>query len=63
MAWNKAATVVLADYPSLPPQQRNILRRMFLDPHVRAMQTDWHGLTRFLVAAFRADATPCRRFR
>lgn len=57
VAWNKAATVVMADYPSLPPQQRNILRRMFLNPQVRAMQTDWHGLTRFLVAAFRADAT------
>ncbi|WP_312691627.1 helix-turn-helix transcriptional regulator [Kosakonia sp.] len=56
LAWNKAATVVLSDYPSLPFQQRNILRRMFLNPHVRAMQNDWQGLTRFLVAAFRADA-------
>src|SRR6202158_4144164 len=32
VAWNRAATVMLMDYGSLPPEQRNILRVMFLDP-------------------------------
>ena len=32
VAWNKAATVMLIDYGSLPPEQRNTLRFMFLDP-------------------------------
>ena len=32
VAWNRAATVVLTDYGALPPEQRNILRMMFLDP-------------------------------
>ncbi len=57
LAWNRAATVVLADYPSQPARERNILRRIFLHPQARAAQADWHGLARFLVAAFRADAT------
>lgn len=57
LAWNSAATVVLADYATLPVQERNIMRRIFLNPQVRDAQGDWQGLTRFLVAAFRAEAT------
>ncbi len=56
VAWNRAA-VVLSDYDTLPPGQRNILRRIFCDPRVRAAQHDWEGLARFVVGAFRADAT------
>ena len=56
VAWNRAASAVLADYGALPPEQRNILRLVFLDPHVRAKQPDWEGVARFVVAAFRADA-------
>jgi hypothetical protein len=40
----------------LPPQQRNILRFIFLDPRVRAAQYDWDSVARFVVAAFRVDA-------
>jgi transcriptional regulator with XRE-family HTH domain len=56
VAWNRAASVVLKDYASLPIEQRNILRLMFCDPQVRAAQPDWEGVARFVVAAFRADA-------
>lgn len=56
VAWNRAAAVVLTDYGSLPPERRNILRLVFLDPRVRAAQFDWDGVARFVVAAFRADA-------
>jgi len=56
VAWNRAATVMLMDYGSLPPKQRNILRFMFLDPHVRAAQHDWESVARFVVATFRVDA-------
>ena len=56
VAWNHAAAVVFTDYGSLPPSQRNILRRIFCDPSVRAAQHDWEGLARFVVGAFRADA-------
>ena len=56
VAWNRAATVMLTDYGSLPPQQRNILRLIFLDPRVRAAQYDWESVARFVVSAFRVDA-------
>ncbi|MEI9984194.1 MAG: helix-turn-helix transcriptional regulator [Aliidongia sp.] len=56
VAWNRAATVMLTDYGSLPPDQRNILRFIFLDPRVRAAQHDWESVARFVVGAFRVDA-------
>ncbi|MBR0939176.1 helix-turn-helix transcriptional regulator [Bradyrhizobium jicamae] len=56
VAWNRAATVMLTDYGSLPPRERNVLRFMFLDPRVRAAQHDWESVARFVVAAFRVDA-------
>lgn len=56
VAWNGAATVMLTDYGSLPPDQRNILRFIFLDPVVRAAQYDWESVARFVVGAFRVDA-------
>ncbi|HEX4025418.1 MAG TPA: helix-turn-helix transcriptional regulator [Steroidobacteraceae bacterium] len=56
VAWNRAATVILSDYGSLPPEQRNVLRFIFLDPRVRAAQYDWEGVARFVVGAFRVDA-------
>ena len=56
VAWNRAATVMLIDYGSLPPEQRNILRFIFLDPRARAAQYDWESVARFVVGAFRVDA-------
>ncbi len=56
VAWNRAAAVVLTDYGALPPGERNILRMMFGNPHVRAAQHDWDSIARFVVGAFRADA-------
>ena len=55
VAWNRAATLVLADYGELPVEERNILRRIFCDPRSRAMNADWDSVARFVVAAFRAD--------
>jgi transcriptional regulator with XRE-family HTH domain len=55
-AWNRAATVMLLDYGTLPPEQRNILRFIFLDERVRAAQYDWESVARFVVGAFRVDA-------
>ncbi|RWN28998.1 MAG: XRE family transcriptional regulator [Mesorhizobium sp.] len=56
VAWNRAARVVLTDYSALPEGERNILRFMFLTPHIRARQHDWQNLARFVVGSFRADA-------
>ncbi|CUS46736.1 Putative DNA-binding protein in cluster with Type I restriction-modification system [hydrothermal vent metagenome] len=56
VAWNRAAAAILTDYGALPPDQRNILRMIFLDPRVRDAQFDWESVARFVVSAFRADA-------
>ncbi len=55
IAWNKAATVVMTDYAKLPDGQRNVLRMMFRDSGVRAAQSDWRSVARYVVASFRAD--------
>ncbi|HTW75936.1 MAG TPA: helix-turn-helix transcriptional regulator [Steroidobacteraceae bacterium] len=56
VAWNRAATLLLTDYGSLPPGQRNILRYIFLDPRARAAQYDWESVARFALGAFRVEA-------
>ncbi|MBX9711531.1 MAG: helix-turn-helix transcriptional regulator [Xanthobacteraceae bacterium] len=55
VAWNRAAAVVLTDYGALEASQRNILRLMFSSSRVRAAQSDWESVARFVVAGFRAD--------
>jgi transcriptional regulator with XRE-family HTH domain len=55
VAWNRAASAVLVDYEKLPPAERNILRLIFCNPQIRALQTDWESAARFVVAAFRAE--------
>ncbi|NLS18518.1 helix-turn-helix domain-containing protein [Rhizobium sp. P40RR-XXII] len=56
IAWNKAATIMLIDYGSLPPEERNILRYIFLNPRARAAQYDWESVARFALGAFRVDS-------
>lgn len=56
VAWNRAASMMLIDYGSLPPERRNILRHIFLDPSARAAQYDWEAVARFALGAFRVDA-------
>src|SRR5947209_12361561 len=53
IAWNRAAAALLIDYGKLPLEQRNILRLMFGNPHLRAAQEEWRSVARFVVAAFR----------
>jgi transcriptional regulator with XRE-family HTH domain len=56
IAWNRAAAVMLMDPGSLPPEQRNLLRVMFLDPRARAWHDDWESMARLVVGAFRLDS-------
>ena len=56
VAWNEAAAALLTDYSKLPREQRNILRLMFSDSRVKAVQEDWQSVARYVVGAFRADA-------
>ncbi len=55
VAWNRAASAVLADFESIPAEQRNGLRLVFCNPRVRNAMANWESDARFVVAAFRAD--------
>lgn len=57
IAWNQAATIMFTDYGKLPPEQRNILRFIFLDPHARAAQYNWENVARFVLGSFRVEST------
>jgi hypothetical protein len=46
---------MLTDYASIPAEQRNILRFIFLSPRARAAQYDWTSVARYAVGAFRVD--------
>lgn len=56
LAWNRAAALVLTDYGQLPVGERNVLRLLFCDPQIRAVQAEWEHAARSVVAAFRIDA-------
>jgi transcriptional regulator with XRE-family HTH domain len=56
IAWNRAAASVLTDYSTLPEGQRNVLRMMFRDSRVRAAQSNWQSVARYVVASFRAES-------
>ncbi len=60
IAWNRPASLVLTDYGARLPNDRNILRSLFLDPRVRAAQCDWQSVARLVVGAFRVDAARAR---
>jgi transcriptional regulator with XRE-family HTH domain len=55
VAWNDAANAVFG-YDRAAKEERNLLRRMFLDPAMPALLDDWMGVARFVVSTFRADA-------
>src|SRR2546427_10635913 len=55
VAWNRAAAAVLVDYGTLDPKQRDLLRLVFFDTHIRGKQLDWQGVVRLGVGGFRAD--------
>jgi transcriptional regulator with XRE-family HTH domain len=55
VAWNRAATVMLTNYALLAPEQRNILRWIFLDPRARNAQYDWETVARSVLGTFRLE--------
>lgn len=54
IAWNSAASAVLADYDSLAPAERNVLRLMFLDD-ASDRDEEWESVAQFVVGVFRGD--------
>lgn len=56
LAWNHLATAVFKDFATIPRQERNFLRMLFLDADVRSRFVDWATVARAAVAFFRAAA-------
>lgn len=57
VAWNNAASIMFADYASLPLKQRNSMRILFCNPAIRNSMVNWEADVRSAVAAFRRDIT------
>jgi len=63
LAANRAARALFADWPSLPPTERNMLHWMLTDPAARHIYAEWEReagaqLARFRTAAARHPGDP-----
>ncbi|TGN75688.1 XRE family transcriptional regulator [Streptomyces bauhiniae] len=58
LAWNRAASVLLADFGAMAPVDRNIARWLFLDPATRTRYPDWEEIAAPTVAALRSYRNP-----
>lgn len=56
LAANRAARALWADWPALPPDQRNVLWWTFTDPAARTVLVDWQAEASAQLARFRAAA-------
>ncbi|KJK57426.1 helix-turn-helix transcriptional regulator [Saccharothrix sp. ST-888] len=56
LAWNRLAAALMADFPNLPPRERNMARRIFLDPHAPEVHQDWDEAARTTVGMLRMAA-------
>ncbi|MFD8702835.1 hypothetical protein ACFV1W_09495 [Kitasatospora sp. NPDC059648] len=56
LAWNRPAAALIADFPRLAPRERNMARRIFLDPDAREVHLDWDEAARTTVGILRMAA-------
>ncbi|MFF5140400.1 helix-turn-helix transcriptional regulator [Streptomyces sp. NPDC013157] len=60
LAWNPmAAALFSTDFAKIPRPQRNYGRRLFTDPAMRTLYTDWEESARNTVAVLRQQAAAC----
>ncbi|MDR3375548.1 MAG: helix-turn-helix transcriptional regulator [Ancalomicrobiaceae bacterium] len=55
VAWNRAAEVVLSPYGDIAPENRNLIRHIFLGGQTRQKMAHWEDNARAVVALFRAE--------
>jgi transcriptional regulator with XRE-family HTH domain len=55
IAWNPAATEWYDDWALLPPEERNMMRWMLIDPNARERLVDWEEDTRDALARWRVQ--------
>ncbi|GLY98196.1 transcriptional regulator [Actinoplanes sp. NBRC 103695] len=57
VAWNRAARLILSDYEAMAPEDRNILKILFLDPVTRGRLPEWEREAGQAVSTFRHELT------
>ncbi|SDE16753.1 Helix-turn-helix domain-containing protein [Paenibacillus sp. UNCCL117] len=55
IVWNRAAELIIADFGSLPDDERNMMDIMFLKPDYRHRLVNWEAAARYSVAVLRAS--------
>jgi transcriptional regulator with XRE-family HTH domain len=55
LAWNQAACSVFMDLDQIPPQARNLIMIISMDPAIKHTLVDWEKQVRRIMAEFRAD--------
>ncbi|WP_344856900.1 helix-turn-helix transcriptional regulator [Planomonospora alba] len=56
LAWNPLAAALFLDFARLPADQRNLVRLVFLDPHIRGLYAHWEAVAVDAVARLRMVA-------
>ena len=56
LAWNGLAAALIADFPKLPPAQRNMAWQLFLNPRAPERHPDWTEAARSTVGILRMAA-------
>lgn len=55
IAWNRAAELIIADFGSLPKNERYMMNVMFLHSDYRQRLANWEGYARYATAMLRAN--------
>jgi len=55
IAWNRAVELIIADFGSLPENERYMLNIMFFKPDYRKRLVNWEGFARYSAAVLRAN--------
>ncbi|MEU4243932.1 helix-turn-helix transcriptional regulator [Actinoplanes sp. NPDC026619] len=56
LAWNPLGAALIADFPALPPRERNFARLVLLDEHIGALFPDRRRKARDIIAFLHLDA-------
>jgi transcriptional regulator with XRE-family HTH domain len=56
LAWNHLAAALIADFPNLAVQERNMGRQIFLNPQSKVVHPDWEDAARTTVGMLRMAA-------
>jgi hypothetical protein len=56
LAWNPLGAALIADFPALPPRERNFARLVFLDDQIGALFRDRRRKGRDIIAFLHLDA-------